>query len=146
MAINVGGGATRGRRSRGPGALSEINVTPFVDVALVLLIIFMITAHAMESGIDIQVPKTKSVSTSTKELPVISISKSSEIYLGRNPINLNLIVNTIKTRYPGQTAVYVKADSQTPFDTVAQVLSVLGVAKINPSIVTEPDDNIGKKP
>ena len=60
MAINVGG-MNGGRRSRDLPAMAEINVTPFVDVALVLLIIFMITAHVMEYGIEIDVPKTKSV-------------------------------------------------------------------------------------
>ena len=143
MSIQVGG--TGGRRSRGLPAMAEINVTPFVDVALVLLIIFMITARAMESGIEIQVPKTKSVAISSKELPIVSISKSAEIYLGKDPINLNLLVNAIHTRYPSQTAVYVQADSETPFDPVAQVLSVLGNAKILVSIVTRPDDSIGRR-
>jgi len=59
MAITVGGNT--GRRSRGAPPLAEINVTPFVDVVLVLLIIFMITAHAMESGIEVDVPKTRTV-------------------------------------------------------------------------------------
>ena len=57
MAFNLSSGAG-GRRSRGLPAMAEINVTPFVDVALVLLIIFMITAHVMEYGIEVQVPKT----------------------------------------------------------------------------------------
>jgi biopolymer transport protein ExbD len=143
MAINVSGAG--GRRSRGLNAMAEINVTPFVDVALVLLIIFMITARAMESGIEIQVPKTKSVAVSSKELPIVSISKSAEIYLGKDPINLNLLVDAIHTRYPNQTSVYLKADRETPFDPVAQVLSVLGNAKILPNIVTEPDDTIGRR-
>ena len=65
MAINVGG-TNGGRRSRGIQPLAEINVTPFVDVALVLLIIFMITAHVMEYGIDIEVPKTKTVAETTR--------------------------------------------------------------------------------
>ena len=78
-----GGGMNGGRRSRGIAPLAEINVTPFVDVALVLLIIFMITAHVMEYGIEIDVPKTKSVASSTKELPVVQVSKSGDLFLGK---------------------------------------------------------------
>ncbi len=146
MAINVGGGGmNRGRRSRGPRALAEINVTPFVDVALVLLIIFMITAHVMEYGIEIDVPKTKTTATSTKDLPIIQISKAGEVYLGKDPIDINLIPQAVRSKYPGQTSVYVRADGQTPFDPIANVLATLGDAKLAPLIVTQPDDNISKR-
>ncbi len=91
-------GGPAGRRSRGLPPLAEINVTPFVDVALVLLIIFMITAHVMEYGIDIDVPKTKSVATSSKELPIVNISKASEIYLGKDPVNINLLVQELRSK------------------------------------------------
>ena len=144
MAINVGG-LNGGRRSRGAPALSEINVTPFVDVALVLLIIFMITAHVMEYGIEIDVPKTKTVAESTKELPVVQISKSGEVYLGKDPVNISLIPEEVRSKYPGQTSVYVRADRETPFDPIANVLATLGEAKLAPLIVTQPDDNIGKR-
>src|ERR1700685_4524894 len=99
----------RGRRSRGTRALSEINVTPFVDVALVLLIIFMITAHVMEYGIEIDVPKTKTVASSTKELPVVQISKSAEVYLGKDPVNINRLADEVRSKYPGQKGVYLRA-------------------------------------
>src|SRR5580704_1045245 len=99
-------GAPGGRRSRGAPPLAEINVTPFVDVALVLLIIFMITAHVMEYGIDIDVPKTKTVSTSTKDLPVVQMTKAGEVYLGKNPVSINNLVDEVHSKYPGQTGVY----------------------------------------
>jgi biopolymer transport protein ExbD len=71
MAITVNSGGMSGRRRfHGTSALSEINVTPFVDVVLVLLIIFMMTAHVMDSGIEVDVPKTKSVKESVKDLPI----------------------------------------------------------------------------
>lgn len=145
MAIRVNGGTNRGRRSRGPGALSEINVTPFVDVALVLLIIFMITAHVMEYGIEIDVPKTKTVATSTKDLPVVQISKSGNTYLGKDPVNIHRLADEIHRRYPGQTAVYIRADGQTPFDPIANVFSELSTAKIDVKVVTQPSDS-GKRP
>src|SRR5260370_39349422 len=140
MAINVGGG-NGGRRSRGIPAMSEINVTPFVDVALVLLIIFMITAHAMDSGIEIEVPKTKTVTVVTKELPVVSITKSGELFLGKDPVrNVNLLAEEIRNQYPGQTAVYIKADRETTMDTGVQVMSILGNAKFGINVVTRLDD------
>jgi biopolymer transport protein ExbD len=144
VAIQVNG-TNRGRRSRGTRALSEINVTPFVDVALVLLIIFMITAHVMEYGIEIDVPKTKTTKTTTKDLPIIQISKSGNVYLGKNPVNISLIPEEVRSKYPGQTSVYVRADRETPFDPIANVLATLGEAKLAPLIVTQPDDNIGKR-
>ena len=144
MAINVSG-MNRGRRSRGTAALAEINVTPFVDVALVLLIIFMITAHVMEYGIEIDVPKTKTVSTSTKDLPVVQISKDGEVYLGKDPVNISSLADAVHRKYPGQTAVYVRADRETLFDPIANVLAVLGDAKLDVKVVTQPDNNIGKR-
>ena len=137
--------APGGRRTRGVAPLAEINVTPFVDVALVLLIIFMITARVMEYGIEIDVPKTKSVATSTKDLPVIQISKSGDIYLGKDPVNINLLVQEVRSKYPGQQAVYLRADGETPFDPIANVMSVLGDGKLGVNVVTQPDDNIGRR-
>jgi biopolymer transport protein ExbD len=144
VAINVGG-INGGRRSRGVAPMAEINVTPFVDVALVLLIIFMITAHVMEYGIDIDVPKTKTVSTSTKELPVVQITKAGEVYLGKNPVNINRLVDEVHSKYPGQTGVYIRADGQTPFDPIANVFSVLGDAKLDVKVMTQPDDKVSKR-
>jgi biopolymer transport protein ExbD len=138
-------GTPVGRRSRGLQPMAEINVTPFVDVALVLLIIFMITAHVMEYGVDIDVPKTKTVASSTKDLPVVQISKSGDLYLGKDVVNINLLVQEIRSKYPGEEAVYLRADRATPFDPIANVMSVLGDARLHVSIVTQPDDNIGRK-
>ena len=140
MAINVGGGTGSGLRSRGVPALAEINVTPFVDVALVLLIIFMITAHAMETGIEIEVPKTKTVSVTSKELPIVGISKAGELFLGKDPVNINALVDSIHSRYPGQTAVYIKADRETTMDIGVNVMSVLGNAKFGINVVSQLDE------
>jgi biopolymer transport protein ExbD len=144
VAFNLGG-MNGGRRSRGVPPLAEINVTPFVDVALVLLIIFMITAHVMEYGIDIDVPKTKTVSTSTKELPVVQITKAGEVYLGKNPVKLINLVNEVRSKYPGQDSVYLRADRQTQFDPIASVMSVLGDAKLHVAVMTQPDDTVGRR-
>jgi len=144
MAINLGG-MRNGRRSRDVPALSEINVTPFVDVVLVLLIIFMITAHVMEYGIEIDVPKTKTVASSAKELPVVTLSKSGDLFLGSDMVNINALVDDIHRKFPGQQAVYVRADRETTYDPLAQVLARLGDARLGVNLVTQPDENAGKK-
>jgi biopolymer transport protein ExbD len=144
MAINVGG-AGGGRRERGLPAMAEINVTPFVDVALVLLIIFMITAHAMDSGIEIDVPKTRSVATATKDLPIVSIKKTGDLFLGNKPVNINDLVGELHTRYPGQTAVYIKADKLTTMEIGVDVMSELGNAKFDIKVVTQFDDSPGRR-
>jgi biopolymer transport protein ExbD len=145
MAISFGNDFGRGRRGRGTPALSEINVTPFVDVALVLLIIFMITAHVMEYGIDVNVPKTKTVAQTSKELPVVLVSKSGEMFLGRDLENIHQLAADIRAKYPGQDAVYLRADAETQFDIVAQVMSELGNAKLGVRVVTEPEDSKARK-
>jgi len=145
VAIVVNGGGSSGRRrSYGGGALSEINVTPFVDVVLVLLIIFMMTAHVMEFGIEIDVPKTKYVKDSAKELPVINITRDGDLYLNDKPMNINLLGTTLQARYRGQ-AVYVRADKGTPWDPIAHVLSELREAKITVNMVTQPEDSANKR-
>jgi biopolymer transport protein ExbD len=146
MAMNVGGGSFNGgRRSRGAPPLAEINVTPFVDVALVLLIIFMITAHVMEYGVEVNVPKTKAVASSTKDLPVVQVTKSGEVYLNKNTVNIHRLVDEVHTKFPGQQAVYVRADGEASWDIVANVMSVLGAAKLDVRAVTQPDNGTGKK-
>ncbi len=138
MAISFSGNG-RGRRS-GPAPLAEINVTPFVDVVLVLLIIFMLTAHVMEYGLEVSVPQTKQVRSSTRELPVVTITKTGAIYLGKDEVNIHALGETIHDRFAGQQAVYVRADRETPYDPIAQVISELGDAKYQVSLVTQPDD------
>src|SRR5438046_10740034 len=110
MAITVNnGGASGRRRFHGITALSEINVTPFVDVVLVLLIIFMMTAHVMDSGIEVDVPKTRSVKESVKGLPIVKLTAGGEVYLNEKPININQLGDAWKSRYRRQAA-YPKAD------------------------------------
>ena len=145
MAISVNGGNSSGRRrSYGMGALAEINVTPFVDVVLVLLIIFMMTAHVMEFGLEIDVPKTKYVKDTQKELPVINITRDGDLFLNDKAMNINLLGTTLQERYRGQ-AVFVRADKGTPWDPIAHVLSELSAAKIAVNMVTQPEDSADKR-
>ena len=87
MAFSTNGGG-HGSRRRGSIPLSEINVTPFVDVVLVLLIIFMLTAHVMESGIEVDVPAVRPSKTTAQDLPVITVSKTGEYTIAGSPVNI----------------------------------------------------------
>ncbi len=149
MAMQVNGGGYGSRRRRGGASLSEINVTPFVDVVLVLLIIFMLTAHVMEYGIEVDVPKVRAVKDSSQpEMPVVSIQKDGTTWLNDKPANIHDLAAAIRQRYGKAKAVYVRADKETIYDSIAQVLSALGEAKINVNMVTQPEDTAvkGRKP
>ena len=150
MAISLGtsntGGRRGGRRSFG-APMAEINIIPLVDVVLVLLIIFMLTAHVMEFGMEIDVPKVKMEKESAQELPIINITKNGEIALNDKPININSIQKELEALFTkkGSRAVYVRADKATPYDPIAQVISALGQAKMDVRLVTQPEDSAGGK-
>ncbi len=146
FSFNNGGNNGTRRRSRGGAALADINVTPFVDVMLVLLIIFMITAHVMEFGIEVDVPKVRQVQDTAQDLPVVNITKDGNLLLNdQSSVNINSLPADILKRYPNAKAVYLRADKQTPFDTVAQVMSELGAAKLGINVVTQPEDTAARK-
>jgi biopolymer transport protein ExbD/biopolymer transport protein TolR len=122
-------------------SLSEINVTPFVDVVLVLLIIFMLTAPVLQSGIEVTVPKTRTVKAISEERITITITKGQEVYLGNDHVKLDELGDLLhkKIRDPQGQAVYVRADQDVAFGAFATVMSTVKQAGIsNVSIVTEP--------
>ena len=129
-------------------SMSEINVTPFVDVVLVLLIIFMITAPILQSGIEVSVPKTKSVSEIAEERLVISIDRQQRVFLGNDPININDIGKKLreKLRDPARMQIYLRSDENVPFGAFATVMDAVKQSGItNVSIVTEPLQNRSTK-
>lgn len=146
MAISVNGnGGGFGSRRRGTtGALAEINVTPFVDVVLVLLIIFMLTAHIMDFGLEVDVPKVRQVRETAQELPTVTIRKTGDIYLNEKAINFNDLKTEIPRRFGTTKAVYVKADKETIYDVVAQVVGELGFDGFQVNLVTQPEDTAAK--
>jgi biopolymer transport protein ExbD len=150
MAFSVGnssasrGGLGRRRFGVGNGTLSEINIVPLVDVVLVLLIIFMLTAHVMEFGLEINVPEVKQVKDTNEELPVISITRNGKLYLNERPININQIATEVPKRFKNSKSVYVMADKATVFDPIAQVMSTLDQAHIAIKVVTKPQENAGR--
>lgn len=131
-------------------SLSDINITPMVDVVLVLLVMFMVTAPILQSGIDVAVPKTKTVKEITEERLVISIDKQQRVYLGNDPINVNQIPEKLreKIRDPRGQAIFLRADENVPFGAFATVMDAVKQSGItNVSIVTQPlnEKNVGSR-
>jgi len=120
--------------------LSEINMIPFIDVVLVLLIIFMITAPILQSGIEVDVPKTKTVHEITEQRLVITVDKAQRVYLGNDPINIHELGNKVQSQLKKpQDAVYLRCDETVPFGIFASVIDALRQSGINNiSIVTQP--------
>jgi biopolymer transport protein ExbD/biopolymer transport protein TolR len=141
MAFTNAGGRTQ-------TSLSEINVTPLVDVVLVLLIIFMLTAPVLQSGIEVSVPQTRTVKQISEERLVVTINAKQEVFLGNDPVNINLLPDKIreKVRDPQGQSVYVRADENVTFGAFATVMDAVKSSGItNVSIVTQPIQP-GKKP
>jgi biopolymer transport protein TolR len=120
--------------------LSEINMIPFIDVVLVLLIIFMITAPILQSGIEVDVPKTKTIREITEQRLVITIDKKQLIYLGSDPVNIHELGGKVQSKLgKKQDAVFLRCDETVPFGIFASVIDTLRQSGIsNISIVTEP--------
>ena len=124
-------------------ALADINITPLVDVVLVLLIIFMVTAPVLQSGIELSVPKTRTVKQITEERVVISINKEQRVFLGNDAVNINEIGSKLrqKIRDPQHQSIFVRADEDVPFGAFATVMDAVKSSGItNVSIVTQPLD------
>lgn len=133
--------AFRGRDGRTHTALAEINMVPFIDIVLVLLIIFMVTAPVIQSGIEVSVPQTQAVRELAEERLVVTIDKEQKLYLQNVPININDLGARVRSRTsdPARQSVYLRADEAVPFGTVAVVMDRLKLAGIeNISVVTQP--------
>ena len=141
MAFSSIGGNGHASRRRGGAGLAEINITPFVDILLVLLIIFMLTAHVMQFGLEVDVPHTKYVKDTAKEMPVVSITKDGTSYLNGKPTNIHLLASAIHERFGKVKGVYVSADKEAIWDVIAQVTAELGAGGFQVNMVTQPEDS-----
>ena len=122
-------------------SLSEINMLPFIDVLLVILIIFMITAPILQSSIEVDVPKTKTVNELSQVRMVITIDRGQRVYLDDKPVNIHDLGKQILTQTHNvqPKAVYVRCDESVPFGSWATVVDSLRQAGIqNISVVTQP--------
>ena len=122
----------------GDDQIAEINITPFVDVVLVLLIIFMITAGVVEFGLEIEVPRTREVSVTDKDLAYVNITSKGELFFGDEPVSVYDIAQLAMEKNPEQPGIYLRAHRTTPWEIVAPVIAECGVNKVHVNVVTKP--------
>src|SRR5450756_1577152 len=135
-------------RGRTQTSLADINVTPLVDVVLVLLIIFMVTAPILQSGIEVAIPHTRTVKEITEERLVITIDRQQHVFLNNQPVNINQIGAQLheKIRDPEGQSVFLRADENVPFGAFATVMDAVKQSGItNVSIVTQPLEKNGSR-
>ncbi len=130
LSANNGSGR-RGRRGRGAGMISEINVTPLVDVMLVLLIVFMVAAPLLTVGVPIDLPETQAQVMQPKSDPVmISIDVDGQIFLDKQQIlNEELLPAVAALAQPdGDTRIYVRGDTKAQYGAIMKVMGALSGA------------------
>ena len=126
-----GGGKRRRKKRHQP--INEINVTPFVDVMLVLLIIFMVTAPLLTVGVEVDLPETKAGPVNVETQPItLTISKDGQIFIQETEISLQELSPRLAaiadTREKFETRIFIKGDSQAPYEVVAKVLGQISSA------------------
>jgi biopolymer transport protein TolR len=121
-------------------AMSDINITPLVDVVLVLLLIFMLTAPVLQSGIQVAVPQTRTVNQLTESHLVVTIDKDQNVFLQDKPVNIHDLPSLLAANPKNEKKViYLRADQTVPFGAFASVMDAVKQAGItNISIVTRP--------
>jgi biopolymer transport protein ExbD len=128
--------------------MSEINVTPFVDVMLVLLVIFMVTAPMMQSGIGINLPQAETDSKPAEEGLTLTVTKDQYIHIGENTYNINLLERRLTEYFLNRPkkVIYLQADEALPFGVVVRIMDITKKAGIEViGIITEPIDVKDKK-
>jgi biopolymer transport protein TolR len=144
MAVSGGGGRGGGRRGRRRGSstpMSDINVTPMVDVMLVLLIVFMVAAPLLTVGVPIELPKTEAKELNTDSKPVtVTVKPDGSVYLVDKPVELDGLIAALQPLTPGGTEerIYLRGDTAANYGAVMKVMGVLsnaGYAKIG--LITE---------
>jgi len=131
MAGKGGGGGRRGRRGGRSKPMSEINVTPMVDVMLVLLIIFMVAAPLMTVGVPIDLPQTQAKQLNTEQKPVtVSVNTAGQVFVGDTPVEVANVVDAVKAAATNGTEdrIYVRGDMSANYGAVMEVMGALSGA------------------
>lgn len=137
-------GMSAGGKSGTKTAMSEINVTPLVDVMLVLLIMFMVTAPLMQQGIEVDLPKTSAAGAEVTDEPfILVISANRQISVAKNPIKMDQLREKLKAIFSTRKnkQIYVQADRKVDYGVVAEAMAEIRAAGIyNIGLVTQPKD------
>ncbi len=139
MAFDAGAGGGAGRRIG--TSLAEINIIPLVDVVLVLLLIFMLTAPMMYRGIDVNLPKAAARPTAVEERMILTVTRDRTLYLNEKPVSLATLETRLRDAFKGRTdrTLYLKADASLAYGTVIETMDRVrraGVERLG--MVTEP--------
>lgn len=146
MGFSLGDNESSNSSFGGQGMLTEINITPFVDVILVLLIIFMVTAPLAVSGVDVNLPASKTKAVNLKDDPVIlSISDKGKYFIGKSEVEASTLVEKLKVAKGSdkESALYIRADKGVPYGRVmdamaaAQNAGILKIAMLSDSSGTK---------
>ena len=122
-------------------SIAEINITPLVDVVLVLLIIFMVTAPILQTGIEVNLPETRTVSAvDPEQLAVITISREEVLFYRSNPVNFNQLGESLREEIGDSTeAIFLQADEDVRWKTIVAVVDEIRVSGYNRiNLVTKP--------
>lgn len=136
------GGGRGGRRSGRRGLLAEINVTPFVDVMLVLLIVFMVTAPLLTAGVDVSLPKTEARQLSEQDRPLtLTVQADGTVFIQETEITLDALLPRLEAlaREGQDSRIFIRADTKAEYGVVADVMARMSTAGYsNLALVTEP--------
>ena len=143
MGMNTGG--DEARVSSGGTMLADINVTPLVDVMLVLLVIFMVTAPLLQQGVEVALPKTSApgLKSAGETTLIVTVDKDSQVFMAREPVDLGALgakLQKIVANNPDKQ-VFLKADRDVPYGAVVRVMATIrkaGVTRLG--MVTQPGD------
>ncbi len=132
------------------GLVSDINVTPLVDVMLVLLVIFMVTVPALVGGVKVELPKTReSTPAAARDAVVVSITRGGDVFMGRESVKNSELAARIRKKFEADPkadpTVYLRADRRVPYGEVVRIMANLrsnGITKL--SLITEPEQLEGQ--
>ncbi len=138
-------GGDESRASSGGTMLAEINVTPLVDVMLVLLVIFMVTAPLLQQGVEVVLPKTSApgLKSAGETTLIVTVNKEQQVFMAREPVDLEVLGNKLQKIVANNPdkQVFLKADREVPYGSVVQVMATIrkaGVTRLG--MVTQPGD------